>query len=310
MLATEWRVVRTSVDPIPCGDSTYRDAGYIPTASVSRLADLKARVPECIARKGRRAWELAILASAVPRPILPKVPAHVVSRAYHKLREIMLSCSLPRVSKSLHLGEAPGGFVQATAQHSTDSWTWTAVSLDKDGAPKPNVEHLPLECGSFLPGDVLDDDCMQDMLGHCGCKVDFVTADGAVEMNHDRLEEEHLPLLFGQSDVAMSALALEGVFVCKFFEGSLYETKVWIAGMSERFQHSCLIKPMWSRSTNSERYFVGRGFYGDASPIPRMGRLSGPWLEDLTRILDRICDDQSAALEAAFGVANKRSVHP
>ena len=308
MLATEWRVIRTSVDSTSHLPPLHSDHGC--TASVTRLTRLKAQVPDCISQKGRRAWELSIMVSAAPRPTLPNVPAHVVSRAYHKLREIMLSCSLPKVSKSVHLGEAPGGFVQATAQHSTDTWTWTAITLDDPNAPKPSVEHLPLDRGSFLLGDVLDDDCVERMLLQCGSKVDFVTADGAVEMNHDHLEEEHSKLLFGQTDVAMRALESGGVFVCKFFEGSLYETKVWIAALSERFQHSCLIKPRWSRSTNSERYFVGRGFYGDASPIPRSGRLSSLWLEDLTRILDRMCDDQSDALEAAFRAVDKRSVHP
>lgn len=217
----------------------------------------------------------------------------------------MLSCSLISTSNSLHLGEAPGGFVQATSQVAPDDWTWNAVSLNIEGSPKAMLEHLPMKCGNFLndlpfEGDLLREECAQEVLKRLSCKAGFVTADGAVEMNHDRLEQDHVDLLFAQTKVALSALSTGGTYVCKFFEGSMFKTVLWIALMTNRFEFVSIIKPKWSRPTNSERYLVCKQFSGDDSPLPMDGFVSKLWYDDTKKILDRLCEEQSSALERAL----------
>ena len=124
-----------------------------------------------------------------------------MSRAYHKLREILYTCALPPPRASVHLCEAPGGFVQAArdaAEGEGDgpAWRWRALSLagGDGGAPVPHPDVASDARGRFLEGDVLAaeaDAGVRALLEHCAATpADLVTADGAVEMDHARLERD------------------------------------------------------------------------------------------------------------------------
>lgn len=298
MLCTEWYVHRASIDE---GEpNAQENEGFDDT-----LEHLKRRVPEYIERHGRRKWQWRVESTPPFATRLPNTPPAVASRAYHKMREIALTCGLSNVRTSLHLAESPGGFVQATQQHAMDGWRWWAVSLDTESAPRPAVEVLPNTHGAFMSdlpsnGDLLDTECVNAVLQRLPAPVDLVTADGAVEMDHDKLEYEHIALLYAESNTALAALAEDGMFVCKFFEGKRYATRVWIAKMTTRFREVSIVKPVWSRATNSERYLVCRGFEGDASPLGERGRLSERWDAHLRSIVGRLCMDQTKALRHAL----------
>ena len=130
----------------------------------------------------------------------------------------------------------------------------------------------------------------------------LVTADGAREMDHDRLEEEHLPLLHAQTDLGLACLAKGGVMLVKFFEGMDVRTQTWIALLTTRFDTVALIKPHTSRPTNSERYLIARGFGGDRTPLPRAVRVCQAWRDaSLLPVLERMALAQADALAAALG---------
>lgn len=292
MIAVEWPLTRA---PVREGEPDDQEP-----PPHHRLGVLKTRVRRTIDAHGRRAWDMAV---ATVCTTLPTTSAPTASRAYHKMRELAASCALPRVHHSLHLCEAPGGFVQAVGDcMACDDWTWSAVSLESGAAPAVDV--LPTTRGAFVRelshgGDILK--CAEEVVTRCGTPTQLVTADGAVEMNHDCLEEEHLALLYAQTDIALACLEKgTGTFVCKFFEGSDVRTRRWIAHVTTRFQSVSLIKPLSSRATNSERYLVARSFEGDASPLPRDGIVSANWIADTAKVLDRMRDDQARALDAAF----------
>jgi 23S rRNA U2552 (ribose-2'-O)-methylase RlmE/FtsJ len=306
MLATEWGVLKTCVDTTTFSENEEEDS-----VSKTRLQLLKMRVPEFIHTHGRRAWDSAVSATTRIKPVFTEQPPHVINRAFFKMREMTLSCSIHPPLCSLHLGEAPGGFVQATAQFAKPDWRWCAVSLEGGAAIQPMTEHLP-EGGCFLSnlpghGDMLVDECRVAITERVGWECDLVTADGALEMDHNNLEQSHLELLFFQTDVAMANLKTGGTFLCKFFEGNLYRTKLWIALLSERFEYTCIIKPAWSRPTNSERYIVCKQFCGNKEPLERKGRVALPWLHEVAKILDRLCDEQSRALEKALARSGVRT---
>ena len=287
MLSVEWPLSRA---PIEEGSTEW-------TEPVSdHLDELKQRVPHIINEYGRKRWD-AVVTATTTRAAIP-APEKVVSRAFYKMREILMSCALPRATRSLHLGEAPGGFIQAVAQHADASWTWSAVSLCIDGAPIPS-HHLPAS-GAFMKlphgGDILR--CADEVVALAG-ENDLVTADGAVAMNHDCLEKEHLGLVIAQTNVALRCLTNGGTFVCKFFEGNLGETRAWLAQLTTRFECVSIIKPTWSRPTNSERYVVCRGFTGPSGELVTC-RVAGGWLQDASRILDRMRADQVRALKRAI----------
>lgn len=256
--------------------------------AAERLARLKASVPAAIASVGRHRWHQLVDRSA---PTVP-LPPHAISRAYAKLKEIMLTCALPLPSRSLHLGEAPGGFVQCVGdlvdQRGGGAWRWLAVSL-REG-PQFDEERLPMSRGSIRYADML---VHGDGFGRA--EFDLVTADGACEMNHDHLEAEHLLLFDAQCAIACGACAPGGTVVVKFYEGACADTLRVVAAVSRCFARLSVLKPRSSRAVNSERYLVGRDRLAhevyDAAAFP-----APAWLADTAQVLDELIADQIEAL--------------
>ena len=303
MLASEWPLLRGAVRVRDAAEPAASAAPPAPT--FARLAAAKARVPAAIISAGRARWEGVVNAAPLPRG-----PPGMASRAYHKLKEIQLSCALPPARRSVHLCEAPGGFVQATAEAAAPEWRWTAASLACRIRPAPN---LPRERGDFLAdlpcaGDLRDAACAAAVVARAGPgAADLVTADGAAEMDHADLDAAHLPLLAAQTGAAVRCLAPGGTFVCKFFEGAAPSTRAWLAWLTTQFADVGVIKPTASRATNSERYVVARGYaVGGAAPPEDWARcaVAAAWDETTAALLARMAATQAAALERALaGVA-------
>ena len=148
MLAVEWPVVRASVRARAEGETEDEEL----SPAMLELQELKERVPEVRARLGKRQWDLRVNRARARDEV------EVASRAYHKMREIQLSCALPIPEVSVHLCEAPGGFVQAVGVDASPTWRWTATSLasGKRGAPAPAMHLLRADAGRFVEGDVRD----------------------------------------------------------------------------------------------------------------------------------------------------------
>lgn len=305
MLAVEWPLSRATLGPSSSSSTAAVAAAW------HELDALKQRVPDAIARLGgRHPWERLVHPPAAPRGAVSSLP--VASRAYHKLSEIAQTCALhPTVRRSLHLCEAPGGFVQATGDHLAhpDGWTWLAVSRPWDleeASPAPQWSLLPLSQGQFVGCCVEDWTPPTDEWAH---SCDLVTADGAFDADHSTLEHGHLDLLWSQTRVALACLApRRGCLVIKFFEGALAETREWMAWVTLHFESVSLIKPKSSRATNSERYLVARRFVGrddDDDDAPR-GVPSEAWTRETLGILERMAAEQGAALRHALTLADSK----
>ena len=238
------------------------------------------------------------------------------------MHEILLSCGLPRVSSSVHLCEAPGGFVQATGDHLGDpGWQWVATTLAPDAHPDaPRVGAAPLlptSRGRFVLCDVRDvDACARAVLEEDACRAtddaprgaELVTADGAVAMDHGALEAEHLPLLEAQARVIVRVCRPGGCAVLKFFEGLEWPTRRCLAWLAHHFEHCSVIKPSASRRTNSERYWVCTGRRAsehDAVDEPSAARVSGAWDAALRAVLARMAREQALALRTAIATIDQ-----
>lgn len=312
MLASSWLLVRATVRApadadadgagTDTGTRTDTDTG---TRSIEALEALKARVPAAVDAVGRRAWE-SIVGVPVPSQIATRPPsspsATVASRAYYKMRELMCTCAIPPPDgPTVHLCEAPGGFVQAVADAGpSDRWSWLAISLGDAEAPQFHPQ-LPYDRGRVVTADVahgLDDHVPR------GTAV-LVTADGATDVPHDRLEEAHFPLLVAQARAAVHCLAPGGWFVLKLFEGGRRPTQHLVAQLTREFAECNLIKPVTSRATNSERYLVCREYrpIGDT----RLGApvvIADGWLVHFQSIADRLAEDQVRSLARALSVCD------
>ena len=321
MIAVEWPLTRAAVGVV--GDTACDGDGWRRTPTSQRLDALKQRVPAAKAARGQKAWD-AIISTPLPSLLYDRGGTRKASRAYYKMREMTLSCALEPPRHSVHLCEAPGGFVQAVAEgrppriHTGEGgtgWNWLAVSLpppapDERRArppPTPSWDLLPMAEGRFLELDVFDAVACAAHLPQDA--ADLVTADGAVDMNHDQIEEGHFPLLVAQTRWMLWCAREGATFVCKFFEGSEYCTLSVLAFLTQRFRCVSVIKPTSSRSTNSERYVVCRGFHRHP-PSPevlamaaletRNLRVCAEWITETRAVLDGISSTQADALEKAL----------
>ena len=288
--ATEWPLPRAAL----------REGEHPPDSQPSEehttLQASKQKVPAYIARFGKERWCQRV--DRVDAGAFARDRVSVVSRAYHKMHEMFESCALPYPRRSLHLCEAPGGFIQWLSNHhpNPDEWTWQAMSLT--GGPSFDAPRLPTHRGRAFEGDVLDVDRWKRELSEGS--FDLVTADGATAMDHNDMEREHLSLLWAQGVVAVHCLALEGNLLLKFFEGGLYETQVFIAMMTRMFHNVSIIKPMTSRPTNSERYLICRRLRSRGLTRNDNLVVSSAWLKALGGVLDRLSRYQTQRLEAVF----------
>ena len=121
-------------------------------------------------------------------------------------------------------------------------------------------------------------------------------------MDHDRIEEEHVALLWAQCAIAARALRPGGCFVVKMFEGLCPCTRNVVAALTHLFDTVAMIKPTSSRPTNSERYLVCR--WRNATPPvddPREIVTADDWNAAYHAVATyRFADAQLRALRAAL----------
>lgn len=261
-----------------------------------QLARVKERVPKMIHQIGRQRWEKIV--NSIKSST--KGPSRIASRAYFKLKEIMLTCVIDPPKTSVHLCESPGGFVQATGDVADDAWQWTALSIKRPGAPMPLCELLPMNRGSFLDADIMNISLCTSLLEARG--ADFVTADGAFEMTHSNLEEEHFEILLAQTRVGLYALKQHGTLLIKFFEGRCLRTLQYIAWLTTLFESVSIIKPTSSRPTNSERYLIARNYLCEEGDHVDPSNLfcCVTWFEHIQELMDTFAKNQNKALEQAL----------
>lgn len=297
MLAVEYPLLRAPIrimDPVrdTCDQDCSRQDDRL---QCTELDDLKARVPAEKERVGPRVWEHWINRL----PIATGTRHGLKTRAYHKLKEIFLTCALDPPVMSVHLCEAPGAFVHATSEVADASrWKWIAFTLLDPNAPVP-MDELPMKSGQFVYCDVRDyDKCVAHLQRGEAC---LVTADGATEMNHANIEDEHIGLVLAQTRIAVFCLRKGGTYVLKFFEGRARHTRKCIAWLTTIFHGGVsIIKPTSSRPTNSERYIVARGFVGGQIEVPNMDTLvvADEWYADVDLVINCMLQDQVNHLRA------------
>jgi len=110
MLSVEYPLPRATF--ISSSSSTTPPSSPSPT--FERLAELKERVATT-KRLAPLEWDTVVNESALVTGVRTKIRGH--TRAYHKLREIFLTCALEPPHTSVHLCEAPGAFVLATRDY-------------------------------------------------------------------------------------------------------------------------------------------------------------------------------------------------
>ncbi len=202
-----------------------------------------------------------------------------LSRSYFKMIELIQQfnlCSFSESMQSFHLAEGPGGFIEATVNTranmndryigmtlidmvfdtSIPSWKKSAAFLNAN----PNT--VMIETGYDGTGNILSienfDYCAQKYGGQMG----FITGDGGFDFTtcFDDQETKTLPLIFAQTCFAIAMQREGGNFVLKIFDVFTQATIDVLYLLSCAYSDTYICKPQTSRTANSERYVVCKGF--------------------------------------------------
>ena len=196
-----------------------------------------------------------------------------ISRAYFKMMEMARAFGWDTQQhwrRSLHLCEAPGGFVQAMLQL-IPHLEWYAVSLPDDIS-----WHASLSPKRLLGADLLQADPTTVLPTACLGSCDLVTADGGRHVTGGH-EIALGPLLTAETHWAVHALRPGGVFVLKMYHAKYEGTHHLLWYIYQRFDQVGFYKPLTSRIANGERYLIARGFragvHSNDNPPPPFAHL-------------------------------------
>ena len=239
---------------------------------------------------------------------------NILSRAFYKLWEILMMYDLIQLDKpnfiSAHLAEGPGSFIQAT-MFFRDMFAKKGISKnDKYHAITLHSEELnkhvpPLE-DSFIKyyskekperfilhktypkeiarmdntkdnGDLTDPKTINLFGGSFQKeKANFITADGGFNWENENVQEqEAFKLILAQIITAVKIQATGGHFVCKFFETFTETTAKLIPILKIFYEDVRAVKPLMSRQSNSEKYFVCMNFKDKKENIKNISVLEG-----------------------------------
>lgn len=316
MLAVPWKIPdielseTTSSGDIICINTELERFN---SESFIELDKLKQDVGVYKIEKGESTWKKAVLLtdSKVNMPLTIPNP---INRAYYKLVEIFRTCIVTSATKSFHLCEAPGGFVQAvyTEMKNSIKQVYCASMIGKD-FPYFNAEvkRLGAEVLEFKNNDIIDDEVKAyyyKEVGQHSC--DLITADGAIDndLNPDTNEKDNIHLFRNQVITAMNLQKQGGTFIVKIFGMRLHITCQMIAVLTHMYENVHIVKPLTSRGVNDERYIVCQGFNVEkkmnicSSNTTEIVKLKPDWLNEVLQISLNFATMQKQKLRHALCV--------
>lgn len=193
----------------------------------------------------------------------------VASRAYFKLREILIFFSIKDLFKrditSMHLAEAPGSFVQALLQEFEPyKVDWYAQSLYSELTIDSDIYNSERWVkGGDDTGNLYNIENILAIKERVP-KADVITADGGFNTDFDPNSQEQLTfqLIFAEvlTALIMQKVGPHSTFVCKIFDTFTRISCQLLGILTEHYDKVYIIKPRTSRYSNSEKYIVCIGF--------------------------------------------------
>jgi 23S rRNA U2552 (ribose-2'-O)-methylase RlmE/FtsJ len=215
-------------------------------------------------RKAFNDFEFLIDLSKISKP---------VSRAYFKLLEMMGDHKLVDSNNSLHLAEAPGGFIEATRylknREKITGITYYTFSVLGDVTIPTYNRNLIYDRNILVlsnkknRGDLYSIENIKTLISKIGDKnISFITCDGGFTENNDFASKEqlHHHLIFNEIVTSIFILKDSGNLIVKIFDIFTELTFDFVYLLSYLFKEVYISKPNTSRPTSSEKYIICKGF--------------------------------------------------
>lgn len=200
-----------------------------------------------------------------------------ISRAFFKMIELSEKLNpLPETPvRTLHLAEAPGGFVQA--------WNWirkpfgltdemTAISLEKTSFDITwkrllEVSRFWFSRPTLQIGDLMKKETRDTIIEEYTnekIKAWLITGDGGFDFSEDYQNQETkaLPLILSQMLIGLRCLDKGGCMILKIFDCFTLPTIQILWVFCKVFGEFRIVKPDTSRVCNAEKYIIAKDFKG------------------------------------------------
>jgi len=123
-------------------------------------------------------------------------------------------------------------------------------------------ENIIIEKGADKTGNILSLKNLIKINEIYGNSIDFITADGGVDFSLDFSNQENnmTELIYGQIVFALCIQKQGGSFVLKIFDCFMKSTVELLVLLSSVYDNVYITKPHTSRTANSEKYIICKGF--------------------------------------------------
>jgi 23S rRNA U2552 (ribose-2'-O)-methylase RlmE/FtsJ len=218
-----------------------------------------------------------------------------ISRAFFKLLELLNTYSFifPKVMKSFHLAEGPGGFIEAiqySRKNSKDTYYGMTLLDKKKDVPLWNKcersimkanHNIIIETGDGT-GNLYHLENLLYVRKNHEHTMDLITADGGFDYSVDfnNQEESSLHLIFSEICFALMMQKKGGHFILKVFDTFSSSTIELIYLLTYLYEDVIISKPMTSRPANSEKYILCTNF----KMVPNINEIKNRICEIYTQV--------------------------
>ena len=272
---------------IVTGDKTNLDKTYINKKQVNDLKESKNQIDKYYndklwdkIKKNTNPYEIIYITNKRHRKYSIST-YEPLSRSYFKMVEIcheffnnIISLSEPIITT--HLAEGPGGFMEAILQIRNNpedkifGMTLIADSKEVPGWHRANImlnqnPNIRILTGLDNTGDLYNIQNLNYLRNRIGTNSShIITGDGGFDFSVDYNKQEFYAqkLIFSQVIGALKVQKIGCHFVCKMFDNYTYITNEIIYILMTLYEKVNIFKPYTSRTANSEKYIVCRGFKG------------------------------------------------
>lgn len=247
----------------------------------------------------------------------------ILSRAFYKMWEILMYFDIAS-KKDLNyaaLAEGPGSFLQAVLKFrekynydlKKDKYFGVTIHPENGNNIEMGKQFLghydklypdlinvhktyPLETANKYKGKTNGDitnvktiSIFKKEISKSKKYADLVTADGGFNWDDENFQEqEAYQLILGELVAAIRVQNIKGTFVLKLFETFTMNSLKLIYLVSSFYDESYICKPLFSRSSNSEKYLICKGFKYDQT---KDAKLLDKKIKNLEEILSSLSTD-------------------
>ncbi len=196
-----------------------------------------------------------------------KLKTKPISRAFFKILEIIKDNDIDITKNTLHLAEAPGGFIEGLIYcknkqniRNTKHYTFSIIGNKKTPIYHKRIVNnrdVVILSNKHNKGDLYVLSNIKYLIDEMKTKeISFITCDGGFADNNEFSEKEqlHHKLIFNQMICSLFILEDKGCLVIKIFDIFTELTFDIIYTLSYLFKKVYIHKPLTSRNTNSEKY--------------------------------------------------------